>query len=187
MTAAVLLAALLALVPRPSGGQTPEAHRERLESIAATVYEVSSVEAPIGRQEGGQERTAAILIAIAYYESRFDWAVDLGGRRGDGGRAVCMMQVHPRGGLSPEALELNRAACFRAGLQIARRSFGACGGFPFAGGLAAYTAGRCDRGVKSSAARVRLAEGLSYAISRRAGHLDAAFVRRLESRSANAD
>ncbi len=184
---AILLAVLLALVPRPSGGETAEAHQDRLESIAAAVAEVAATEAPIGASEGGLARTAAVLVAIAYYESGFDWAVDVGGKRGDGGRAVCLMQVHPRPGLLPETLETSRAACFRAGLQIARRSFGACGRFPAAGGLAAYTSGRCDRGVMSSATRVRLAEKLTRVISRRVVHLDALALRDWVRRSANAD
>lgn len=184
---ALILAVLLALAPHPSGGETADEHRARLESIAEAVDEVSLVEPPIGAAEGGYERTAAVLVAVAWYESGFDWAVDLGGKRGDGGKAVCMMQVHPRPGLSPESLEASRTACFRAGLQVARRSFGRCGGFPSLGGLAAYTSGRCEWGLTSSAVRVRLAEKLVAVFSRRAGAFDVAALRRRAWGSANAD
>lgn len=99
-------------------------------------------------------RERAILLVTAAEESA--WRRDVADCRvrGDNGRARGAWQIHPRS--SAEA----RAACTLDGgaalaLERVRESLRACG--PGPAGLAAYCSGRCDRGVRISARRLRFA------------------------------
>lgn len=113
-------------------------------------------------------RTAALMLAVSYYESSWRKDVDLGigtFARGDGGASWCMMQIHL--GRTPTAtgidgwtgpeLVASRERCFRAGLHALRRSINACRSKPTLEWLNAYASGTCARGRVESSKRMGLA------------------------------
>jgi hypothetical protein len=116
----------------------------RYESIASDAVEVVSDEheQPIySDDENGREKTLAVLLAIARYESGgFRKDVDNGTTRGDGGHSYCIAQVNLRGGhivvkddgsfeyshnagWTGDDLVKDRKKCFRAALAVLRASF----------------------------------------------------------------
>lgn len=144
---ALALAALTGLSPHPSAHplpgweETPEAHRGRLESIAADVGAVARTPVEV-----------AVLVGIAWHESGFAPDVDAGrcyrerswSRRCDGGRAVSLWQLQDA---DPERRELwrsSRRAAAGEALRRAVRSIRACGAT--GPSLAMYAGGACHRG-----------------------------------------
>lgn len=126
-------------------------------SYAATADAIAKVatEAPLYRGAQKEVRTAALFVAISYYESRFRTDA-----RGGKGRWLCLMQVArenlPRGGAaqvlsSPEA-------CLRAALPVLRRSFEKCAGRPEVDRLGAFAASTCEKGAAASRGRSYLAK-----------------------------
>lgn len=114
-------------------------------------------------------RTAAYLLAIAFYESGFLRGVDYGvGKHGKGdfGRSACLLQIqvgrsHTPEGWSMEDLLADRTKCFRRGLTILKASLGACARNAPEHRLAVYASGSCDKGHLESASRVHLAERIA--------------------------
>jgi len=143
----------------PEAKETQEEMNERYEAIAkdlvAVVYDKN--EQPLFKGSQGRAKTAAVLLAIARYESDFRRDVDLGKgplARGDGGRSWCLGQINlgepdkngqtPRRigvdqngywvwsepgqwGLSGPDLVNQRQNCFKAMLWMVRTSFAICG------------------------------------------------------------
>jgi hypothetical protein len=108
-----------------------------------------------------REQTAALVVARAFFESAFRRDVDEGRVRGDGGRAACLMQMHfsPQGWTTDE-LVADRSKCFRAALELMRRSLRVCQSQQLELRLAAFTGGRCDRGTLESQRTFAKAEWL---------------------------
>jgi hypothetical protein len=160
----------------PGWEEDTDTRRARYASIAADLAAVvyDPHERPLFDGPRGRAQTAALLLGIAVLESGLARDVDLGpcwrgeggrGPRCDRGRAFCVLQVHADGpghrtreGWTGEDLTADRRKCFRAGLAIARGSFGrAAGADPshrldsYAGGdsIAAHEAGskRLDYGA----------------------------------------
>lgn len=134
----------------PGWSETAEERTERYRGIAHAAAVV-----------GVDRHTTATLLAISFHESGWARDVDLGpscyrgadGKsvRCDSGRASCMMQVRTDVHTQWTAAELfgDREKCFRAGLEIVRRSQRACSklGPDFA--LDAYASGSCLDGKMS--------------------------------------
>ena len=107
-----------------------------------------------------EERTAAVLVAIAFRES--------GGRvdvTGDHGSSFCAFQIYL--GASPTAegwlgadLNADAAKCTTVAARLARMSWRRCREFPEGERLAAYARGTCDsvRGQALSRDRMFLAQ-----------------------------
>ncbi len=158
----------------PGWAETAEQRTERYRGIASAVREVAwdPEEKPVFGGSRGRQRTAALLLAIAWHESGFARDVDLGpcfrGRANDGarcdfGRAHCLMQVHARDGKTSEGwslaeIQADRSKCFRAGLHLVQRSFAACRESPPKHRLAAYGSGRCNAGQSGSERLLGLGE-----------------------------
>lgn len=142
----------------------------RYEAIARAALTVAfdPEEAPV---LGSRERTAVLLLSVAYFESGFRRDIDLGGEekdgewewfplaRGDGGRSYCMMQMQigqgeTEQGWTGRELVGDRVKCFRAGLAHMRRSVNACRALPREDWLSAYTTGECSRGEYASQRRI---------------------------------
>jgi hypothetical protein len=121
-------------------------YEETARAIAAAAAEAE----PLFPGPDGRARTAALLVAVAYHESRFrPDAV------GDGGRSFGLFQ-HQRGGASnftPTVAAPRALASLRASRQ-------ACRARPEGEQLAAYASGRCDRGLEASRARMALGRAL---------------------------
>lgn len=148
--AALALAALVGLSPRPSAhplpgwDETPEDHRIRLERIADDVGAVARTPAEV-----------AILVGIAWHESGIAPDVDAGAcyrergwsRRCDGGRAVSLWQLQSA---DPERLDVwrrDRRAAATEALRRALQSMRACQAGPR---LAMYAGGACHRGHQAA-------------------------------------
>lgn len=114
---------------------------------------VLNEEQPLFAGEFGRAKTAAVLISLAKWETGFRNELT-----GDGGRSHCMLSImagrtgRVREG-SGQELRKDKALCFKAGLRIARQSFGACRG-KMMHKLAAYASGSCTRGLSASKIRM---------------------------------
>lgn len=107
-----------------------------------------------------EERTAAVLVAIAYRESGGVVSVT-----GDHGSSFCAFQIHLGSGVTAEGwtgadLNADAAKCTTVAARLARMSWRRCGELPESERLAAYARGVCDskRGQALSRDRMFLAE-----------------------------
>ncbi len=167
MLATWFYALMIATSPpdRYHAGETAAERDARYHEIArdlATVVE-DPAEAPVFGGPQGRARTGALLLGLSYVESGWRKDVDEGAKRGPAGDS-CLLQLnigrgHTREGWSHADLTGDRTKCFRAGLHLARMSYGACGSSPAEDRLAAYATGRCDseKGKLLSRARVAVA------------------------------
>jgi hypothetical protein len=126
---------------------------EHYRAIAADIADASldPDEPPVFRTDktgDGRVKTALLLASIARWESQYRQDVDELRVRGDGGAALCILQIHPFEG---EVIE-DRASCLRAGLRHLRASYRACHS------LSGYTVGRCVAGEVEAERRLRPAE-----------------------------
>jgi hypothetical protein len=139
-----LVALLLATLPVERTRLSEERYRE----VAADVDAVVRDAAPLFGGSHGRERTAALLLAVAYMESglRDD---NVRGKAGECG----LWQTMPVAGRCPET----RRDAAALALDMMRRSFTACRASPIDDRLAVYASGRCDRGLTESRARMQLA------------------------------
>jgi len=163
----ILPPAKAAAVPtRPEGRETAKERTERYREIAHDIATVVLDEPPLYRSKHGRARTAALIVAVAYFESAFAKHVDKGigpYSRGDYGRSWCMLQLNVGRGKTAEGwtgkdLVNDRRKCIRAGLHAMARSFGTCRRGAFEHRLAAYASGSCRRGHAASAKRMRAAD-----------------------------
>ncbi|WP_434045430.1 MULTISPECIES: hypothetical protein [Sorangium] len=143
--------------------ETPEAGRARYHEIASAAAKVAydPESKPLFGGPRGRAETMALLLSIAYYESGYRRDVDLGLGKLSRGSGVdsCLLQVRvgagkTREGWSHEDLVGDREKCFRAGLALIRKSFGACRKQDARDRLSAYTRGRCVVNDKHSRARI---------------------------------
>ena len=146
--------------------ETPEEGRTRYAAIARAIADVSldPQEAPVFTGEHARERTAALLLSVAYHESGWRRDVDLGlgpHARG-GGRYHCIMQVavdrgkHASGWTGAQLVE-SRQRCVRAALDVLQRAKGSCRAQGPDAWLRLYTSGQCTRGRKAAEARMHTA------------------------------
>ncbi len=137
-------------------------YREIVTAAASVAFDPQ--EKPVFIGPHGRQRTLALMLSVAYFESGFRRDVDIGeGKfaRG-GGMDSCLVQIRVGAGRTPEGwdhrdLVEDRTKCFRAGLRIMRSSFATCRSSPVPDRLAIFTSGACDRGLAQSRARVGLA------------------------------
>ena len=104
------------------------------------------------------------MLSVAWHESGFRKDVDLGvGKLARGsGTDSCLMQIRVGSRRTPEGwshedLVTDREKCFRAGLAIIRRSFGACHKLDQRDWLGVYTRGSCQSDEPFSRSRMALA------------------------------
>ena len=142
--AAWVLAAMHALADG-----TPVDVDESWAPVIATVAE----EAPVYPGAQGPKRTAALLVAVAWAESKFDQEA-----KGDGGKACTAWQVHAGNRCSTLVSDVTEAA--REARERMRYSLRTCRLRPHHQKLAAYCSGSCERGGIEAAVRHHLAEGL---------------------------
>lgn len=157
----------------PGWEETAEQRTARYEEIAKDLEEVLKKEEPLFAGPGGRNRTAAWLIGTAFMESGFAKDVDQGPcyrdsektkNRCDSGRSACMLQLMVDRGTTREGYAMadlfgDRKKCFTSGLRRMKKSVDNCVKVsgPSAA-LAQFASGSCHRGLKASAARVRLGD-----------------------------
>ncbi|MDB5216695.1 MAG: hypothetical protein JWO86_4622 [Myxococcaceae bacterium] len=102
----------------------------------------------------GEERTAALLVAIAWYESRLKPTA-----KSKDGQFVCLYQVDKRHLADPQKALDDPEVCTRAAIKIIRASLQQCGAAkkPLDDRLAQFMSGTCDKGVVDSRYRMFLA------------------------------
>lgn len=135
--------------------ETKEQHDARYKELARDLVGVVKREKPLPGMS--RANTLRLVLSIAFFESGFHQAVDLGLRRGrgDGGRSWCLLQLQIGEGSVPvddeemrtwkgPDLVSDRTKCFRAGLEIMRRSMSACASLPARSRLSAYASGKCS-------------------------------------------
>lgn len=110
----------------------------RYQAIAADII-TAAAEAPIYDGDQNVERTAITMAAVASMESLFAADVDAFQRRGDGGRAWGLMQVH----LLPGQRCDTRLDCLRIGRDRVALSLGLCRRMPPPEQLSQFMTGRC--------------------------------------------
>ena len=96
-------------------------------------------------------RSAALVLAVSFFESGWRRDVDLGVGKLARGSGVdsCLLQLRVGSGVTAEGwthddLTSDREKCVRAGLAKMRRSLATCRALPVAERLSAYAAGNCD-------------------------------------------
>jgi hypothetical protein len=168
-TAAWLLSVMVSTIPpgrsKPANAaETADEGKARYGAIAQAIAEVvhDESEAPLFRMNGGRQQTAALLLAVAFYESSWRRDVDLGigaSAFGDTGRSCGLWQAHIGKGTTLEGysctdLVADRKKAARSALASMRRSANACRRRPMNEWLNVYASGSCERGAKESRARV---------------------------------
>lgn len=146
--------------------ETPEEGRARYHEIARAAAQVAYDPAlrPVYGGPYGRAETMVLLLSIASYESGFRRDVDLGLGKLSRGSGIdsCLLQIRVGSGKTHEGwthedLVSDREKCFRAGLALIRKSFGACKKHDELDRLSAYARGRCIDNDKVSRVRIRRA------------------------------
>ncbi len=129
-----ILALMIVMQPRAPWRATYEA-------TATAIADVVEASPPLFAGELGREKTAALLVSLAWFESTFRPDA-----LGDHGEAHGLYQVHGRGELADphEATEV--------ALELVRLSFTACRARPVEERLAWYAGGGFDCSAPSAAA-----------------------------------
>src|SRR4051794_16903431 len=99
----------------------------------------------------GEERTASLLVAIAWYESRLKPTA-----KSKDGQFVCLYQVDKRHLPDPQKALDDPEVCTRAAIKIVRQSLHNCASHPADDRLAQFMSGTCDKGVADSRYRMFL-------------------------------
>ena len=163
---------IAALPALPGWAETADQRLERYRSIADDIAAVvlDDEEVPVVPGPRGRVVSAALLVAVSYYESLWSPDVDRGpcyrGREGghrrcDGGASASIFQIHVGTGRTAEGwtradLFADRKRAVRVALRLLRQSFGACRSAGPDGRLNVYASGRCDAGQALGARRLRL-------------------------------
>ena len=106
-------------------------------------------------EEHGEERTAALLVAIAWYESRLKPTA-----KSANGQWFCLYQVDKRHLPDPQKALDDPEVCTRAAIKIIRASLQKCATRAPEERLAAFMSGTCDKGLPDSRYRSFLAAKL---------------------------
>lgn len=105
--------------------------------------------------EKGEERTATLLVALAWYESRLNPRA-----KSKDGRSYCLYQVGKGYFPEPEKALVDAEVCTRTAIKVLRHSLDVCRKRRPDERLAFYTSGHCDRGGAESRYRFFLASKL---------------------------
>ena len=125
------------------------------EKTAEAIARVAEADPLFAVEERGHERTASLLVAIAWYESRLK-----PNARSKNGRWYCLYQLDRSSLDDPQKALVDPEVCTRAAVRAIRRSMTACSTRPLEERLAFYASGRCDRGNVVSRQRFHLAKRL---------------------------
>jgi hypothetical protein len=105
--------------------------------------------------EKGEERTATLLVALAWYESRLKPSAV-----SKNGRSYCLYQVDKSYFPDPKQALVDQDLCTRKAMEILRRSLQVCSSRAPQERLAIFMSGVCDRGGVESRYRMFLANKL---------------------------
>lgn len=157
MTPWLLSLMLAALPPARQAPEPEDLARARYEAIAGDVAEIVAAEPALFRGKFGRQRTAVLLLSVAFHESAWRLEVDTGLSRGDAGRSCTLWQHNEGRGKVCDELLADRKKAVRLALDKMRRSQRACRG-PVEEMLRVYASGSCQRGLTESRKRVETAQ-----------------------------
>jgi Transglycosylase SLT domain len=145
-----ILSLMIALQP-----QAP--WRETYETTAKAIAGVVNDQAPLFAGDDGREKSAALLVALSWAESRFDPKAV-----GDHGRSVGLYQIFGPNLPTPEGFGRtdilgNQVNATKVAHRMLKQSMSLCGKYPVEERLGWYAAGTCDKGHSESRFRVGLA------------------------------
>jgi len=148
----------------PNDAETPVEKKERLESIAHDIVDVTfdENEKPLFQGPNGRYKSAVLMATWASHESgAYRKSVDTGSNRGDRGGSWCIMQLHigEKGktteGWTGKDLVTDRKKCILAGYHVMRSSINTCKNVPESEAMAAYASGNCEIGLNISRNRYK--------------------------------
>ena len=122
---------------------------------AEAIARVSESEPLFAVDDHGEERTATLLVAIAWYESRLKPSA-----KSKNGRWYCLYQLDRSYLPDAEKSLSDPEMCTRSAVKILRKSLEMCKARPLDERLAAFMSGQCDRGGAESRYRMFLAKKL---------------------------
>jgi hypothetical protein len=125
------------------------------EKTAEAIARVSESEPLFAPEDNGEERTATLLVALAWYESRLK-----PNAKSKDGRFYCLYQIGKSYLPEPEKALTDPEVCTRAAVKIIKRSLQVCSARPLPERLAIYISGVCERGGVESRYRMHLANKL---------------------------
>lgn len=125
------------------------------EKTAEAIARVSESEPLFAVEDKGEERTATLLVALAWYESRLKPDA-----KSKDGRFYCLYQIGKSYLSEPDKALTDPETCTRAAVKIIKKSLQLCSGRKLEERLAIYMSGVCDRGGVESRQRMHLANKL---------------------------
>jgi hypothetical protein len=125
------------------------------EKTAEAIARVSESEPLFAVEDKGEERTATLLVAIAWYESRLKPSA-----KSKNGKWYCLYQIDKQYLPDPQKALTDPEVCTRAAVKILRKSIQLCSARPLEERLAIFMSGQCDRGLPDSRYRMFLAKKL---------------------------
>lgn len=129
--------------------------RDTYEKTAEAIARVAESEPLFAVEDQGEERTAALLVSMAWYESRLK-----PNARSKNGRWFCLYQLARSYLPNAEQALTDPEMCTRAAVKVVRKSLDLCKARPLNERLAFFTSGQCDRGGVESRYRMFLASKL---------------------------
>lgn len=106
-------------------------------------------------EDRSEERTAALLVSVAWYESRLKPTAKSGN-----GRWYCLYQIDRRHLPNPQQALDEPEVCTRAAIKILRQSLERCATHPSPERLAQFVSGTCEKGLAESRYRMYLTNKL---------------------------
>lgn len=159
-----LLAFILSAIATLSSAKCP--------AFAESTAAVVAGERPLFADDEGREKTAALMVAVAFREGSF---LPLAGDVQAGKpTSFCTMQIHlPRGARTAEGwtgLELiaDTVKCVTAGLRLLRDSMRRCPAWPIAAYIEGPVGCTSERAQRLSADRTRLAKWVLVRVTKEA-------------------
>lgn len=125
------------------------------EKTAEAIARAAESEPLFDIDDQGEERTAAVLVAVAWYESRLNPRA-----RSKNGRWYCLYQLDKRYLPDFQKSLTDPEMCTHAAMKLLRKSLSMCKARPKNERLAAFMSGRCDHGGVQSRYRMFLANKL---------------------------
>lgn len=141
-------------VPPPS-----EADETRYQTIAQDALTVSHERDILGMPDYDQ---AAVILAVASFESGYSLAMDSGAKRGDGGQSVCLGAIrvlHDK--KLRDQIAHDRKECFRRILKRVKYSWDQCAKMKFEDRLSKYIVGRCEPNAYSRMYSERIMDAIA--------------------------
>lgn len=123
--------------------------KDTYEATASAIAKAAESDPLFG--EGSEERTATLLVAIAWYESRLKPSA-----KSADGQFMCLFQVDKRYFEEGETPLTDQTVCTKKAIGIVKKSLAKCASNPQDERLAAFTSGTCDKGLAASRYRTFL-------------------------------